>query len=148
MKTMTAKLILPYLLLCCIGLSSFAQTESSPEIYTIVEKKAEFLGGEEAMFKYIGENLSYPESARDEGIQGLVYVTFVIIETGKVTDVKVLRGIGGGCDEEAVRVVRSMPDWIPGTQRGKEVRIQYNLPIRFTLTKKKKKKKATSNRNR
>ncbi|MAZ38119.1 MAG: hypothetical protein CL842_11770 [Crocinitomicaceae bacterium] len=63
MKTMTAKLILPYLLLCCIGLSSFTQTESSPEIYTIVEKKAEFVGGEEAMFKYIGENLSYPESA-------------------------------------------------------------------------------------
>ncbi len=121
--------------------AAIAQTDSQPQVYTIVEQKAEFVGGNEALNTYIASNLSYPETARDKGIQGVVYVSFVILETGKVSDVKVLRGIGGGCDEEAVRVVNSMPDWIPGSQRGKAVRIRYNLPIRFTLTKSKKKKK-------
>ena len=71
--------------------------------------------------------------ATDAGISGVVYVTFVVGKDGKITDVKVLRGIGGGCDEEAIRVVKSMPPWKPGKQRGKAVTVQYNLPIRFTL---------------
>jgi len=71
--------------------------------------------------------------ARESGIQGTVYVTFVVERNGNVTDVKILRGIGGGCDEEALRVVQNMPKWEPGKQRGKPVRVQFNMPIKFTL---------------
>lgn len=104
-----------------------------PEIFTIVEEMPSFPGGEEALFKYLGSNIKYPAMARDAGIQGIVYVTFVVKEDGKIADVRVLRGVGGGCDEEAIRVVEKMPNWKPGKQRGKSVRVQYNLPIRFTL---------------
>lgn len=103
------------------------------EIFTIVEDMPTFPGGEEALFKYLGNNIKYPQMAKEAGIQGTVFVTFVIGPDGKVRDVKVLRGIKGGCDEEAVRVVQNMPNWKPGKQRGKAVSVQYNLPIRFTL---------------
>jgi protein TonB len=71
--------------------------------------------------------------AKESGIQGTVYVTFVVEKDGSITDVRVLRGIGGGCDEEAVRVVKNSPKWSPGKQRGKPVRVQYNLPVKFIL---------------
>ncbi len=104
-----------------------------PEIFTIVEDMPSFPGGEGALFKYLGENIKYPAMAKDAGITGTVFVTFVVKEDGSVSGVRVLRGIGGGCDEEAVRVVQAMPKWKPGKQRGKAVRVQYNLPIRFVL---------------
>lgn len=103
------------------------------QIFTIVEEMPTFPGGEAELFKYLGKNIKYPQMATDAGISGVVYVTFVVDKDGKIRDVKVLRGIGGGCDEEAVRVVKSMPTWKPGKQRGKAVTVQYNLPIRFTL---------------
>ena len=92
-----------------------------------------FPGGEAKLFQYLGENMKYPAMARDAGITGVVYVTFVVKEDGKIDGVRILRGVGGGCDEEAIRVVKSMPRWTPGKQRGKSVRVQYNLPIRFVL---------------
>ena len=104
-----------------------------PEIFMIVEDMPLFPGGENAMLKYIGENVRYPQIARENGIQGRVILTFVVDEHGEIRDVKVLRGIGGGCDEEAVRVVKSMPKWKAGKQRGKPVRVQYNLPVMFRL---------------
>ncbi len=103
------------------------------QIFTIVEEMPSFPGGEGELFKYLGKNIKYPQMATDAGISGVVYVTFVVDKEGKIRDVKVLRGIGGGCDEEAVRVVKSMPTWKAGKQRGKAVTVQYNLPIRFTL---------------
>ncbi len=106
---------------------------AEPEIFTIVEDMPSFPGGEQALFKYLGENTKYPSMAKDAGVQGVVYVTFVVMENGSIENVRVLRGIGGGCDEEAVRVVKNMPSWSPGKQRGKPVRVQYNLPIRFIL---------------
>jgi protein TonB len=109
------------------------EVEAEPEIFTIVEEMPNFPGGEAKLFEYLGKNIKYPQMATDMGISGVVYVTFVVDENGKVKDPKVLRGIGGGCDEEALRVVRNMPPWEPGKQRGKAVRVQYNLPIRFTL---------------
>ena len=109
------------------------EVEEEPEVFLIVEDPPSFPGGEAKMFEYLGKNLKYPPMAKDAGIQGIVYVTFVVLEDGDVTDVKVLRGIGGGCDEEAIRVVKNMPKWKPGKQRGKAVRVQFNLPIRFTL---------------
>lgn len=103
------------------------------EIFQVVESMPEFPGGEEARIQFLRDNIKYPQMARESGIQGTVYVTFVVEPDGRVTNVRVLRGIGGGCDEEAVRVVKAMPRWIPGKQRGKPVRVQFNMPIKFTL---------------
>ncbi len=103
------------------------------EIFQVVESMPEFPGGEEARIQFLRDNIKYPQMARESGIQGTVYVTFVVETDGRVTGVRVLRGIGGGCDEEAVRVVKAMPRWIPGKQRGKPVRVQFNMPIKFTL---------------
>ncbi|MCK7535289.1 MAG: energy transducer TonB [Marinilabiliales bacterium] len=89
------------------------------EIFQVVENAPAFPGGDGARMKFLQENIKYPQMARESGIQGTVYVTFVVERNGSVTDVKILRGIGGGCDEEAVRVVKNMPKWEPGKQRGK-----------------------------
>ncbi|HQO48925.1 MAG TPA: energy transducer TonB [Bacteroidales bacterium] len=103
------------------------------EIFTVVESMPEFPGGAEQMMGFIAKNIKYPPMARESGIQGRVFVNFVVEPDGRVSNVKVLRGIGGGCDEEAIRVVESMPKWTPGRQRGKAVRVSFNLPVRFTL---------------
>lgn len=103
------------------------------EIFTIVESMPEFPGGQQAMLEFIARNIKYPPLARESGIQGRVFVNFVVEPDGSVSNVKVIRGIGGGCDEEAIRVVQSMPKWVPGRQRGKPVRVSFNLPVRFTL---------------
>lgn len=122
---------------------AFPQFENqySNEIYTIVESMPQYPGGDDAMYDYLKNNLQYPEMAKDAGIQGIVYVTFVVEESGEISNVRVLRGIGGGCDEAAVNLIKSMPYWEPGYQRGKAVRVQYNLPIRFVLSNAKSKKK-------
>ncbi|MDO8896234.1 MAG: TonB family protein [Bacteroidales bacterium] len=103
------------------------------EIFTVVESMPEFPGGAGKMMEFIARNIKYPPMARESGIQGRVFVNFVVEPNGSVSNVKVLRGIGGGCDEEAIRVVESMPKWTPGRQRGKAVRVSFNLPVRFTL---------------
>jgi len=105
-----------------------------PEIFTIVEENAEFPGGEAAMNKFLGENLKYPKMAQDAGIQGIVYVTFVVEPSGVITNIKILRGLGGGCDDAAVNAIKKMPKWNAGKQRGKAVRVQFNLPVRFRLS--------------
>jgi TonB family protein len=101
--------------------------------YIIVQEQPSFPGGDEARIKYISENIKYPEEAREKGIQGTVFVTFVVEPDGSITGVKLLRGIGGGCDEEALKLIENMPKWIPGKQRGQAVRVQFNMPIRFVL---------------
>lgn len=109
------------------------ESAEEAQIFMVVESMPEFPGGESALYKFLGENIKYPQMAKESGIQGRVFVTFVVEKNGSVTDVRVLRGIGGGCDEEAIRVVQNMPKWTPGKQRGKSVRVQYNLPVKFTL---------------
>ncbi|MEA3504735.1 MAG: energy transducer TonB, partial [Bacteroidota bacterium] len=103
------------------------------KIFIVVENQPEFPGGEKARRMYLAKNIDYPQLARESGIQGTVYLTFVVEKDGSVTDVRILRGIGGGCDEEALRVVKAMPRWQAGKQRGKPVRVQFQMPIRFTL---------------
>lgn len=103
------------------------------EIFTVVESMPGYPGGDAARMKFLQENIKYPQMARESGIQGTVYATFVVEIDGSVTDVRILRGIGGGCDEEAIRVIEAMPNWNPGMQRGKPVRVQFTMPIRFTL---------------
>ena len=103
------------------------------EIFTVVESMPSFPGGMGELMKFLGQNINYPTLAKESGIQGRVFINFVVEPNGSISNVKVLRGIGGGCDEEAVRVVKSMPKWSPGKQRGKPVRVSYNLPVKFTL---------------
>ena len=103
------------------------------EPYKYVEQMPTFPGGEDKLMEFLGNNLKYPSMARETNIQGKVFVTFVVNEDGKISDVKVLRGIGGGCDEEARRVVMAMPSWKPGKQNGRSVPVQFNLPIQFKL---------------
>ena len=103
------------------------------EIFTVVEEMPSFPGGMEKLPEYLAKNIKYPQMARESGIQGRVFVYFVVEPDGSVSKVQVLRGIGGGCDEEAIRVVKNMPKWKPGKQRGKPVRVSYNLPVNFQL---------------
>ena len=99
----------------------------------IPEVMPEFPGGFPAMYAFLREHVKYPAYAREVGFQGTVFLRFVVEKDGSITNVEILRGVGGGCDEEAIRVVKSMPDWSPGTQMGRPVRVIYNLPVKFTL---------------
>ena len=103
------------------------------EIFQIVEEMPSFPGGEQKLMEYVVKNVKYPQIAKETGIKGRVFVSFVVEPDGSVSNVKVLRGIGGGCDEEAMRVVKSLPKWKPGKQRGKAVRVSYMLPVNFQL---------------
>ena len=103
------------------------------KLFVVVEDKPEFIGGESALFKYISENIKYPKVARENNIEGTVYVGFVVEADGSITDVDVKRGVGGGCSEEAVRVISAMPDWKPGRQQGQPVAVAYTIPIKFKL---------------
>lgn len=103
------------------------------EIFTVVEQMPEFPGGAAEMTRFIQKNIKYPMMARESDIQGRVYVNFVVEPDGSVSNVTVMRGIGGGCDEEAVRIVNMMPKWNPGKQRGIAVRCSFTVPIVFRL---------------
>ena len=109
------------------------EQEEEEEIFMSVEEDPEFPGGLEALSKYLAENIQYPQLAKENNITGRVYVTFVVEKNGTVGNVKILRDIGGGCGAEAVRIVKSMPKWKPGKQRGQAVRTQFNLPVGFYL---------------
>lgn len=103
------------------------------EVFTIVENMPEFPGGQAKLFEYLGKSIKYPPAAKANGISGKVYVNFEVGKDGKITNVKILRGVHDLLDEEAVRVVKAMPAWKPGKQRGKAVKVSYNLPINFQL---------------
>jgi len=104
-----------------------------PDFFVVVEDMPEYPGGEQSMYKWLGKNIKYPQVAKENGIEGKVFVRFIVDQSGKVKDAQVVRGIGGGCDEEALRVVNLMPDWKPGKQRGKPVKVQFTIPIHFQL---------------
>lgn len=101
--------------------------------FVVVEQMPVFPGGEAALMQYLGKKTKYPQRAREAGISGTVYVTFIIEADGRVSSIGILREVAGGCTEEAIRVVSEMPRWVPGKQRGKAVRVQMNLPISFRL---------------
>lgn len=108
-------------------------TDPEPAPIAVAEVMPEFIGGAGKLFEYLGKNLKYPELAKTTGIQGKVFVQFVVDKNGKIKDVKVLQGINALLDKEALRVVSEMPDWKAGKQHGKPVSVIYNLPISFKL---------------
>lgn len=102
-------------------------------VFKVAEEMPEFPGGPEKLLEYLNENLRYPEMARENDIQGRVYVQFVVEPDGSISNVEVIRSIGGGCDEEAVRLVQNMPKFKPGKMNGYPVRVQYTVPVKFML---------------
>ena len=107
--------------------------EVSDEVFVIVEQMPVFPGGDAQLRKYLAESVKYPVIAAENGIQGRVFVSFVVNQKGEVTNVKVARPFDPNLDKEAVRVVQSMPKWAPGMQRGKPVKVSYTVPINFVL---------------
>lgn len=109
------------------------ELEDHDGIIQFPSKKPQFPGGLEAMYAFLNKEIHYPTMAIASGISGMVYVEFIVNTDGSTQDIKVKRGIGGGCDEEAMRVVRKMPKWIPGQQGVRKVRVRYVIPINFEL---------------
>ena len=107
--------------------------EKRDDIFMVVEKMPQFIGGNKALMNYLGNTTKYPVSAQENGIQGRVYVSFIVANNGAIVAPKIIRGVDPSLDAEALRVVNSMPDWAPGTQRGKNVNVRYTLPINFVL---------------
>ncbi|WP_421763721.1 energy transducer TonB [Ekhidna sp.] len=101
--------------------------------FIVVEDMPEFPGGENALLSFIAKNIKYPKRAARMGIEGRVTATFIIDRDGAITDIKIIRGIGAGCDEEAIRVLKLLPKFSPGKQRGVPVKVQMQLPVNFKL---------------
>lgn len=106
----------------------------SNQVRTVVEEMPQFPGGMAALAEYLRQHIRYPEEAREMKVSGKVFLGFVVEKDGGISEVVLLRRIGHGCDEEALRVVKTMPAWKPGQQGGKPVRVRYTLPVRFNLT--------------
>lgn len=107
--------------------------EKDPEYFIVVEDMPQFPGGDIALFKFIAQNVEYPEIARENGIQGKVFLSFIINKKGFVEQVKVTRNVDPLLDKEAMRVIQLLPKWKPGKQRGKAVNVAFNVPINFQL---------------
>ena len=109
------------------------EEESDDEFFMVVENMPEFPGGDLGLMKYIQKNVKYPPIAKEYNITGKVYVSFIVDKSGSVTNVKIVRGVDKNLDAEALRVVKSLPKYKPGKQRGKPVRVMFTIPINFTL---------------
>ncbi len=122
-------------LLLIVNTNAMAQNKkaANDKVLEKAEVMPEFPGGEQAMMDYVSKNVVYPNEAQEKGISGRVLVSFVIEKDGSISEAKVVKGIGGGCDEEAVRVVKAMPKWKPGKDKGKPVRVSYMMPFTFKL---------------
>jgi protein TonB len=99
----------------------------------VVEQMPEFPNGKVALSNYLRDSLRYPRLALDSDVEGKVYIRFIVDTTGALSDIQVKRGLSGGCTEEAVRLIRAMPKWIPGRQNGKLVKVYITLPVKFSL---------------
>lgn len=133
MKFFYATLFFLFCHVLLIGQTTTVQSDTSKHL-THIEIAATFPGGTVSLMDFVKKNMQYPPAAKAEKRGGITYITFVIEIDGSITDAKVLKTAQGGSDldEEALRIVKSMPKWIPGTQDGKAVRVQFNLPIRFS----------------
>lgn len=146
------------LTLCCLfGLNAKAQSSSEKTIqnsekaefiegplalpkqeiiFTVVEQMPEYKGGEEAMYKYLASNISYPSEAKENKQEGIVYISFVVMKDGSIDRAKIIRDIGYGCGLEALRVIKIMPKWNPGMNNGFPVNVEYTIPVSFLMSPK------------
>ncbi|MEO9533104.1 MAG: energy transducer TonB [Crocinitomicaceae bacterium] len=118
---------------------TFCSIGQDDHIMDFAEVEPKFPGGESAMILFIQNNVNYPETAVKQGEQGIVYVQFIVYKNGSLGDVKVIRGVSPTLDAEAIRVVKMMPNWVPGEQKGKKMNVRYTLPINFQLANKSRK---------
>jgi protein TonB len=126
------KLFLIVFFMAFVSVNAYSQSkEQDDAVYSMVSEQPSFPGGMQKMMKFISENRKYPAEAKAKDIHGKVIVAFVVERDGSLSDVKIRRGIGYGCDEEAIRVIKSMPKWTPGKQNGKAVRVSMMLPVSF-----------------
>lgn len=132
--------LIPMCLLSQQTLDGLDSAEMSGQLDTIGEKvfykvdqMPEFPGGHEALFRFIQKHLEYPEMARKHGIEGRVLTEFTVDSVGAIADINILRAIGGGCEEETIRVLNLMPDWEAGIHEGKPVNVRFHLPLSFVL---------------
>lgn len=109
--------------------------------FSIVEEEASYPGGYEALMEFLAKNIQYPDKAKKMGVKGRVFATFIVETDGSISDIKIIRDIGYGCGEEVVRVIKLMPKWKPAKQKGKPVRLQFNLPVTFSLNNEDKQEK-------
>ena len=117
------------------GIEEYIEGEIEEDItvFTVVDEDPSFPGGMDSLYAWLANNIQYPKTAREYRIVGTVYVTFIVERDGSISYPKILRDIGGGCGKEVLRLVRMMPKWNPGKQRGETVRVQFNLPVKFQL---------------
>lgn len=135
MKNLLQTLLVGVLLCCSFPTLAQNTTDAEDKPVYGVETMPQYPGGDEALLKFIRDNLKYPAAAAEGGIEGRVTIRFIVGRTGEVRDVTVIRGLAPSCDEEAVRVVKMMPTWIPGTQNGRTVSVYYTLPVVYKLQK-------------
>ena len=132
-RLLTTLSVLAILLISSTTVTAQNKKTSNDKVFEKVEDMPEFPGGEKAMMDFVAQNVQYPKEAMEKEISGRVLVGFIVEKDGSITETEVVKGIGGGCDEEAVRVVKAMPKWKPGKQKGKPVRVHFMLPIIFKL---------------
>ncbi len=130
---MLKHLLILLLLIPFIGTAQIDTTKVEDILIDPVEQMPEFEGGQEGLFNFIGKNVEYPQEAKAKGIQGRVFVSFMIRDDGSIDSIKILKGVHELLDNESLRVIRLMPKWHPGMQKGKPVNVYYNLPINFKL---------------
>ena len=132
-RLLTVMSVLAILLMVNTNAMAQNKKKANDKVLEKAEVMPEYPGGDQAMMKFVSENVQYPEEAKEKEISGRVLVSFIVEKDGSIADVKVVKGIGGGCDEEAVRVVKAMPKWKPGKDKGKPVRVSYMMPFTFKL---------------
>jgi len=115
------------------GQELHSSSDTTGRIYQIVDVMPQFPGGESQLLKYVADHIKYPRKARRKNIRGRVIANFFIDQSGNVRNIKIIKGIGEGCDEEVIRVLSKMPRWTPGKQDGALVNVYYNLPVNFQL---------------
>ena len=132
-RLLTVMSVLAILLMVNTNAMAQNKKNANDKVLEKAEVMPEYPGGDQAMMDFVAKNVQYPQEARDKEISGRVLVSFIVEKDGSIADVKVVKGIGGGCDEEAVRVVKAMPKWKPGKDKGKPVRVSYMMPFTFKL---------------
>ena len=132
-RLLTVMSVLAILLMVNTNAMAQNKKKANDKVLEKAEVMPEYPGGDQAMMDFVAKNVQYPQEARDKEISGRVLVSFIVEKDGSIADVKVVKGIGGGCDEEAVRVVKAMPKWKPGKDKGKPVQVSYMMPFTFKL---------------
>ena len=107
--------------------------EKEQQVFDMVEQMPKFPGGQSALMQWLSTNMKYPKIAAENGIEGRVYVSFIVRSTGEITDIKIARSVDPSLDEEAIRTISCMPKWIPGKQGGEAVNVRYTMPLTFRL---------------